>query len=463
MIQFWPHQAKTIEFGKNNPIIFDTSSAGTGKTAAHLAILDHKIKIDGVTRALIVCPKTLMLSAWAQEIEDNFAHLTYTLALPPNNTRLAAFDTPSDIVIINTDALTVLANEGRRWLKKRMGNNPALIIDESSWLKNSSAQRTKAAFDIAGAFKHRALLSGTPAPNSVVELWAQVKILDGGQRLGTRIGGFERVTRHREFSEKGYPMTVDNDDAKIIAYGLIADISVGHKFDEVMKHVPAMTQSVRWYTLPEAVQEKYNTLQATAVLKFLDENKTVTAANAGVLANKLLQCASGAVYTDPDHEEKGWQIIDTGRYELIAQLVDERDQCVIFFNWKHQKAGLIKELEKIKASYSVIDGSVTSARVRASLVKDFQSGNTKTMLMHFKTGAFGLTLTAARSVIWCSPVYGADSKEQGDARIRRGVQDKPTESIMVLAKHTYDVDAYEVFTGKKQRMDGLNALLQRFA
>jgi hypothetical protein len=411
-------------------------------------------------RLLVVCPKSLMLSAWRAEINELFPDFTYTLSLPPATVREAAFTTKSDIVIMNTDALGWLDGKGKRWIKKHMGKNAGLLIDESAWLKNPGAGRTKAGMSVAESFKYRTCMSGTPAPNTVVELWPQVKILDGGERLGKRVHAFEHEVRFKTIDEKGWPIKVDKPDGPTVAYGLIADITIGHKFDEVMKHVPPTKDHVVWYDLDDKHRGTYEELKKKAYLD-LQAAGQVTAVNAGVLASKLLQCASGAVYTDPTEEDRGWHLVSPGRYELIADLAEARDQTVVFFTWKHQRDELIKQFKKRRMSFGLLDSSVPNINVRNGYVDAFQKGDLRVMLMHYETGAFGLTLTKARTIIWASPIYMADKKEQGDARIRRGRQDQPTESIVILARDTRDAHAYEVFSGKKTRMDALAELLQQ--
>lgn len=454
----WPHQERTVQFARSSEIIFDTSTAGTGKTLAHLTVFKERFEA-GASRALIVCPKTLMRSAWANEIDESFPSFSYSLAYAPAASREAAFDSDSDIVLVNTDALPWLSHKGKRWFKQRFGSSPMLLIDESSWLKNPAAQRTKAGIAVSEAFQYRTCMSGTPAPTSVVELWPQVKILDGGERLGKRFTVFDRMMRTKVFTPGGFPIKRDVPDAPVIAYGLIHDITIGHRFDDVMKHVPAMEDRIVYYDLPSKHRDVYEELVRTSRIE-LGQQK-VTAVNAGVLANKLLQCASGAVYTDPTTEERGWHLVDTGRYELITDLVEARDQTVVFFLWKHQRDVLIEHFKRKKLTWGLLDSSVPSAEQRNKYVQQLQNGDIRCLLMHYETGSFGLTLTKARTVIWASPIYHADKKEQGDARIRRGRQDQPTESIVLLARNTRDIHAYGVFSGKKTRMDALAELLQQ--
>lgn len=454
----WEHQLETYRFGTTHKRMFDFSSAGTGKTIAHAKLAEYFLTQEQGTRVLVISPKTLMRSAWKQEFSTYMPYITVGLAEAPEANRKAVFESQCSIVIMNTDGLTFLANQTKTWLKKHLGSKPMLIIDESSSIKNPNSQRTKAAFKLAPYFDRVHLLSATPAPNTVVEIWSQAKVLDGGQRLGARFTAFRNVMQSPTM--KGpFRQWSDNNDAADITYGLLSDVSIRHDFNEVMTHVPAMTDTIVYYELTPSHMKLYKQMEKDAYLEFGDE--TVSSLNAAGLANKLLQISSGAVYNDPNSDEKGWSIVDSGRYELIAELCEARTYTVVFFLWKHQKQEIIKELERLKISHAVLDGTVKKPEVREQIVTDFEAGKYRVVLLHPLTGAHGLTLTKGTTIIWASPTYNADWFQQGNARIRRGRQSLPTQSITILGKDTRDLDAYETFVGKNTRMNALNNLFAK--
>lgn len=449
-MKFWPHQEKTYNFGKELPSLIDGSDPGTGKTIVNARIADAFLK-EGGTRVLIACPKTLMRSAWKDEFERYLPHIDVALAEAPAESRKAAFDSEAKVVVINIDGLKWLAQQDKRLLKKWFGIKAMLICDESHTLKNPQAQRTKAAIKVSEYFIKKHVMSGTLAPNSVVELWTQAKIVDGGVRLGKRYTAFRNLMQ-KPINRGVFTEWVDKPDSPEIVYGLLNDITIRHSFDDVMTHVPDMEQTVIYYDLPKKHRTKYEELKTTMYVE--NKGATVSAVNAATLAGKLLQCASGAVYSG----ENEWTIFDSGRYELIADLVNGRKSCIVFWQWKHQKQEIIKSLDALNIKHAEIDGSVKSQVKRAEIVDGFQNGDFKCLLMHPETGAFGLTLTKGTTVIWASPVYEAKSKIQGDARIRRGSQDQKTESIVILGRATRDIDAYSVFSGKRTRLAALNNL-----
>jgi SNF2 family DNA or RNA helicase len=454
--KLWAHQLETYEFGKDKSALLDASSAGVGKTLSHIKLAESFLA-QGGSRVLVTCPKTLVHSAWMNEITRFAPHLTVAIAEAPADVRKAAFDSSSDIVIINIDGYKWLASQPVTWLKNRLGKNALLINDESHGLKNPNAMRTKAALKIAPLFKKRHCMSGTMAPNSIIEMWSQAKIVDDGARLGKSYTSFRNLMQIPV--HKGpFIEWVDRPDASEIVNGLVSDIMIRHAFDKVMTKVPHMDHNVVWYELPKKHRKLYEELEATSAIEH--KGKLISAVNAATLAGKLLQCASGAVYNDGIESDKSWSVLDTGRYELIADLAEGRDHSVIFFLWRHQRIAIEHELKKRGMAFKIIDGTVKSASVRSQIIDEFQAGKLRTILIHPQSGAHGITLTKAATIIVASPVYEADKYTQMAARIRRGTQDKVTESIIVMARNTRDEKAYEVFVGKRDRLEALNSLFE---
>ena len=197
----------------------------------------------------------------------------------------------------------------------------------------------------------------------------------------------------------------------------------------------------------------YKELEKNAILRL--ETETVSAVNAAVLRSKLLQVASGAAY----HTEGEWALLDTGRYELILDLVEARKHSVVFFNWTHQKVELMKEAEKRGIKHALIDGT-TPDRRRTEIVEDYQAGFYQTLFLHPKTGAHGLTLTKGTTTIWASPIYEADFLKQGKHRIYRAGQTERTETLLIEAAGTVEKKVYERLNEKTARMVNLLDVLQ---
>lgn len=441
----WDHQIQTLEFRKKNKRVFDFSSPGTGKTRAHIEAYANRPRPKG--RLLVLCPKTLMVSAWGKDIERFAPNLTVSYAYADQ--RAQAFEMRTDVVVMNHDGVKWLHDKANQ---RRLLEFDEVIIDEASAFKHSTSLRSKAMAGIRKYFEYRALLTGTPNPNSVMELWHPALILDDGKRLGTSYTKLRNTVQvptqigpgvnHLRWDDKPGATQAINE--------IIGDITIRHAFEDVMKHVPANHRHVKSFKLTPRAQKIYAEMERECIAAF--DNEVVTAVHAASLRTKLLQIASGAVY-DGNGEGK-YALVDTQRYELIVDLIEERDHCVVFFNWTHQREELTKTLESRGISYAVIDGSVPQ-RLRDDIVQRYQAGEYKVILLHPRTGAHGLTLTRGTTTIFCSPLYEADLMEQGIARIVRGVQDKVTDTIFIEAENTVEKDVYARLNNKAANMSDL--------
>lgn len=444
----WNHQEQTFQRFSATDIGFDFSDPGTGKTLANLAVYNARKERK---RCLVLCPKTLMKSAWGNEIKKFFPHLSYSLATASN--RLKAFEQRTDIVIMNVDGVTAVA-KNKALMKKIAEEFDHLIVDESTVFKHRSSQRSKAAYKISRLFERRYLLSGSPNPNSVTELWHQAMLLDGGRRLGTNFFKFRNAVQvpTQVGPQPNHLRWDDREGVEMDIFALLGDVTVRHDFGEVMTHVPPNHKDKKAFVLPPKLMKQYKELEKTSILEL--EN-TVSAVHAAALRTKLLQLCSGAVY----HGDHQYTVLDRTRYEMICDLVDERDHSVVFFNWTHQRNELCDELERRGKFFAVIDGS-TPQNDRDEIVQMYQDGQFDTLLLHPRTGAHGLTLTRGTTCILSSPIYEADLLKQAIHRIYRGTQDQITNTLLVFAEGTVEEYVYERLESKTNRMDSFLELVK---
>lgn len=437
------HQQQSLDFSRGAPAVFDMSDCGTGKT--FVQIMDWA-QGDG-RPALVFAPKSLLESAWADDIKK-FLPDAKPVACYAHN-REEAFDTPADFYITNTDAATWVAGQSKKFLQ-RFGR---LVIDESSSFKHHTSQRSKAMKKIASLIPNRRCLSATPNSRSITDLWHQVLLLDGGQRLGKSFFNFRSSVCDPIQNGPSANMInwVDREYAADAVFALLADITIRHKLEACVDIPQNHTYTVP-YHLPAKQLKAYQQMRDSLMLEIKD--KSITAVNAAVLVTKLLQVASGAVYGN-DGEPT---LIDTGRYELVADLVQAREHSVTFFNWEHQRDQLIKEFTKRDIKYAVYDGS-TSEKERRHIVKFYQAGFYDTLLAHPQSAGHGLTLTRGTATIWASPTYRSELFEQGLHRIYRKGQTEKTENIVVVAPGTADERAYQRCTDTR---DGMKNLLSMF-
>lgn len=464
VVKAFEHQKESLAHNDRTPIVFDCSDPGTGKTFVRIMAAAKRIKKGLVRKVLVLAPKTLLEAVWAEDFKKFAPHLRVVVSTAGKHEKM--FQQDADVYVTNIDAVNWLAKQPKSFFAQF----DELVVDESTAYKHHTSKRSKAASKISGHFKYRACLTGTPNSNSITDVWHQVKILDGGKRLGPTFFGFrgavcvaEQVGRHQHAIRWH-----DKDGAEEVVFGLLSDIVIRHKLEECTD-IPANHE----YTLPfrmegkhrtaydqmaeQAVLEIYGTPaeRAKAVLakQKLAPKAQVTAINAAAVATKLLQIASGAVYESSNSEK--YHLIDTSRYEFVMDLVEQRQYSVVFFMWKHQRDLMIKEAETRGLTWALIDGS-TSQNERRDIVKRYQAGHYRTVFLHPQSAAHGLTLTRGTAAIWASPTANAEFFNQGSRRVYRISQKQKTETITVLAQDSYEERVYhEILTPKNGRMANL--------
>jgi SNF2 family DNA or RNA helicase len=449
----WKHQKATLELLRRQPRVLDFSDPGTGKTRVHLEAFAERRK-RGCGKAVVTCPKTLMESAWLADLQEFTPGLHAVIARAENRDDMlrAAAASDVDVLITNVDAIKVLNKLPRRYWDKF----DTWIGDEWDAFKHRTSARSKAAAALREFFFYRAGLTGTPNPNSVTELWHQALLIDDGRRLGNNFWRFqtECCIPEQTGPRPEHIKWVDRDGIEAVVGELLRDITVRHEFDECMDIPPNTVRTVK-FRPGKRLMAAYKKMEHDAVLELKD--RAITAVHAAALRTKMLQIASGAVYGN-DGE---YGLIDGERYELIGELVQEvKHPSVTFFSWAHQRDGLVKEMESRKITYEVIDGSVTQKGRREQIVRDYQAGKIRSLLMHPATGAHGLTLTAGRRTIISSPLDRADWMKQAVHRIHRGGQQHKTETILVEATGTIEGGIYARTQGKGERMSDLLSIIK---
>lgn len=458
------HQLKSLKHNDTTPIVFDCSDPGTGKTAVRIWAMLKRITKREAKKVLVVAPKTLLVSVWADEFEKLAPMLKLSVAEAKN--REQAFAKDAQVYITNTDAVKWLVKQPKGFWK----GFDELVVDESDAFRHHTSQRSKALAKIAKNFKFITLMTGTPNSNSITDVWHQALILDRGQRLGPSFYAFRDAVcvPVQNGPSANHIKWEDKEGAEEAVFALLSDIVIRHKLEECTD-IPPNHEYVRPYVLSPALRKAYDEMQETCLLQIygtplerakakvsgrtLAPKTTVTAVHASAMATKLMQIASGAIYQG--NGEDGYHVLDADRYEFIADLVHERKHSVVFFLWKHQRDLLAEEFKKRGYTYSVIDGDV-KATDRAGIVKAYQAGRFKTILLHPQSAAHGLTLTRGTAAIWASPTSNAAFFNQGSRRVYRISQTQRTETISVVAQDTYEERVYnEILVPKNKRMASL--------
>lgn len=422
------HQKKSVAILKKNARVFDTSDPGTGKTAVHITDFAARRRKGGGC-ALVLCPKSLIYSAWGKDFKTFAPDMKVSLAYADN--RGEAFSVDADVYVTNIDAATwLLEQKPKFWSKFEV-----LIIDESTSVKHHTSKRSKAVAKFRKYFEVRRLLTGTPTSNGICDIHHQMYIVDDGKKLGESFYAFRSAVcvPIQIGKNKNAIQWKDKPGVESLVAALIKDSVIRHKFEDCVDIPPNHRFAVN-FELGKHHRKEYDKLERDSFLLAKKDKKSVTAVNGAVLYGKLLQCASGAVYTDDDE----YTLLDVDRYDLIADLVEARNHSIVFFNWKHQRDELIKVFEQRKWAYALIDGTVTAKGAREKIVEDYQAGKYKVLLAHPKSAGHGLTLTKGTTTIFASPTPDLEFFLQAYKRIYRIGQTEKTETIMVIAENTID-------------------------
>jgi hypothetical protein len=424
---------------RHNGHIFATGN--TGKTYVEIMDFARQHKKDKKA-ALVLCPKSLMHAAWANDIKKFAPHLKVSLAYAKN--RMQALEAEADVYVVNVDGVKDIFKLPKKFWAK-FGR---IIVDESEAYKHHTSQRSKAVAKIANFFEYKRLMSGTPATNGICDIWHQYFILDGGKRLGKSFYGFRAACCIPEQKGKTVHMSwTDRPGIELQVAELVKDITIRHKFEDCVD-IPENHR----YAVPTQLSKKhmgiYENLKDESVA--VVRKTTITAINGAVLAQKLLQASSGAVYND----DGGYSPIATDRYELVLDLVEARAHSVVFYLWNHQLEELVKEAKSRKLSYVVWNPD------RPEIVEEFQRGDYQVIFAHPASAGHGLTLTKGTATIWASPTYNLSWYSQGLKRIHRIGQTQKTETIVVIAEGTIDEQVYAALQRKDINMTALLSELE---
>lgn len=445
------HQTASVKAFLGIECGIDASDPGTGKTRVEIDLFSIRRK-NGGKCALIIAPKSLLRSAWEDDFHKFAPHITVSVC--PAGKREEGFAVDADVYVTNTDAVKWLAQQKPKFFAKF----DTLIIDEISCFKHHTSMRSKAINRIKKYFRYRYGLTGTPNSNTITDIWHQMFVIDNGRRLGTSFFHFRRqVCNPEQVGPQPHMLKwEEKEGAEQAVAHLLRDVVIRHEFEKCLD-IPPNHMYSRPYHMTPAQSRAYMTMERSGAA--LLKQGAITAVNAAGVATKLLQIASGASYSGAGDED--YVPITNERYELVADLAEQRRHSVVFFNWKHQRDNLIKEFEARGITYVVIDGA-TSDKNRKLAVDHFQAGFYRVLLAHPQSAAHGLTLTKGTATIWASPTHNLEHFLQGNRRIYRAGQVERTETIVIIAVGTIEEAVFQRLQDKNMRQLSMLDLLRDY-
>ena len=396
------HQKITSQFLVERKRAFCFNEQGTGKTASVIWAVDYLMNIGVIRRVLVVCPLSIMKSAWQNDLFKFAMHRSCDIAYGDRKKRAKIISSDAEFVIINFDGLEIVKDEVIN------GGFDLIVIDEASAYKNPSTERWKTLRDISKVVKGMWMLTGTPAAQSPVDAYGLAKLINP-----KGVPQFAGHFRDQVMIKLGMYRWVPRPNAQEIVFNALQP-AIRFEKDQCLD-LPDITYVERDAPLTPQQQKYYKILKDNMVMNAAGEE--VSSANAATSINKLLQISGGAVYTDT-REVVEFDI--SNRIRVVLEVIEESTHKVLVFVPFTHTIELLKDyLTKHNVPCEVIAGAVPVSK-RNDIIQDFQSTeNIKVLIIQPQAASHGLTLTAANTIIWYAPVMSVETYLQANARINR--------------------------------------------
>lgn len=405
---------------------------GLGKSSIALTAANELLYGQlSVSKVLVIAPLRVAQEVWTGERDkwDHLRHLTISRVIGTEKERIAALMQKADIYVINRENVV--------WLTARYGQSwpfDMVIIDELSSFKDSNTRRFKALRKILPMIKVITGLTGTPAPNGLLNLWPQLYLLDRGKRLGETLTGYR--LKYFVKKENGFGYEIRKEDKNSVLgegiyekeiYDKISDICVSMKAEDYLT-LPPRIENVISITLQPEVLKRYNEFEKKCVLEVLD-NQEITAVNAGALTNKLLQFANGAVYD----QNSAWHEVHRAKLEALEEVIEgaNGESVLVAYSFK-------SDLERILAHLKPYGPRTLKT---PQDFKDWNEGKINVAVLHPASGGHGLNLQYGGHIVcWFGKNWGLELDQQLPARLHRQGQTKPVIVHTLVCKDTMDQD-----------------------
>lgn len=444
------YQNSVVDFAKTQPNVGLFLDMGLGKTIISLTVASDYLANFQVHRVLIIAPLTVANNEWKQQAQQwtHTEHLNVKICTGNAKTRTAALLSDADVYVINRDAVS--------WLVKTFSGDwkwDMCIVDESSSFKDVSSQRFTALRQVINHFKHLLILTGTPAPNGILDIWTQIYLLDRGARLGANISFFKkRYFKNEHNGEHSKLILFPGFEHEILTRvtDSIKDICITMKATDHID-LPSKIDIMRYVELPPKVVKQYNEFKKELVLllqgikltevdmfaNIIPEDtvaqtdityseEEIVAANAGVLLNKLMQLCNGGVY----NADKKYIHFHDEKIDCLKQLRAEypNENMLVAFTFISDKERLLKAFPEAVA--------LTKS---GEEIQDWNDGKIKMLLAHPASAGYGLNLQyGGNMVVWFGLNWSLDLYQQFNARLHRMGQKSCVRVVHIVAKGKVD-------------------------
>ena len=425
-MKFVPHDYQTyaIRFIEQNPVAAVLLEMGLGKTTITLTAIQN-LMYDSfdVHKVLVIAPLRVAKNTWSAELEkwEHLKHLTYSVVVGTAEERKAALRRRADIYIINRENIQWLVEQGRF-------DFDMAVIDELSSFKNHQTKRFRALMKVRPRLKRIVGLTGTPSSNGLMDLFAEFRLLDMGERLGRFIGQF-RNTYFQPNKRNGmivysYKPLPGAEDA---IYEKISDITISMRATDHLK-MPELIMSEYTVEMSAYEKEKYMALKKEMILELPDGE--VTASNAASLSSKLSQMANGAIYDD---NKQSVQIHDR-KLDVLEDIIESANgkPILVAYWFKHDLKRIKERLYKLHIPFSTMD--------KSDSIQKWNNGELPVALIHPASAGHGLNLQSGGNyLVWFGLTWSLELYQQTNARLYRQGHKSATVVIQhIITKGTID-------------------------
>lgn len=420
------HQIATASFLTLNPRCFCFNEMGTGKTASAIWASDYLLNTKQINRVLIVCPLSIMNSAWRDELFTTAMHRTVGVAHGTADQRRKIIAGAAEYVIINYQGIEIVQKEIQN------GGFDLIIVDEATAYKNAKSKRWKVLNSLLKQDTRLWLMTGTPAAQSPLDAYGLAKLVNP-KAVPQFFGSFRDLVMIKVSQFRWLP----KEDA-IKTVHRVLQPAIRYTKEECLD-LPPMVYVKREIELTPQQRKYYKEIKKQAVMTA--DGEEVTAANAAIVMNKLLQISSGAVYSD-NGESLLFDI--KNRYNVLKEVIDETEQKVlVFVPFKHVLSTLADKLRSDGVTCELIYGAVSAAE-RTITFKKFQGQpDPRVLLIQPQAAAHGVTLTAADTVVWWGPTSSLEIYYQANARVHRAGQSHKCTVVQLqgspVERHAYNM------------------------
>ena len=444
-MEFKPHdyQKYATEFIESHPIAAVILQMGLGKTVCTLTAIEHLMyDTFEVSKVLIVAPLRVAKVTWSDEIDkwDHLSHLTYSVAVGSEKERLSALKKKANLYMINRENL--------QWLIEKSGlpfDYDMVVLDELSSFKSWQSKRFRAFMKVRPKVQRVVGLTGTPSSNGLMDLFAEFKCLDMGERLGRFITQYrnaffipDRMNGQVVYSYKLRPFAEEE------IYRRIGDITISMKALDHLK-MPELIENRYPVYMDDGEKQQYESMKKNLILPYL-ENEAITAANAAALSGKLCQMANGAVYSD----EGSVAHIHDRKLDALEDIIEAAQGPILLCYWfKHDLERITRKLDELKVEYARIssDGSI----------RMWNEGKFQVGLIHPASAGHGLNLQAGGNhIVWFGLTWSLELLEQTNARLWRQGQRAETVVVQYLVTAgTIDERILDAISKKEKEQNAL--------